>query len=260
MNNSKGAPAVKPSSNAILAALSRQCLKRLQPHLEYVPLAAGTFVYVAGRRSAHVYFPTSGVISMLHGIENGAIAEIAVVGNEGLLGMAMFLSDRASRALVKCSGGAYRMSQLAFTEELGRGGELQGLVLRHARAIVAQIVQTAVCNKHHSIDQQFCRTLLMSQDRLASDELAMTQEGISEMLSVRRVGVSAAAGKLRAAGVIRYARGRIILLNRRKLETLVCECYRAVSEDSGRLPGSNDRRLRVRARAPFATQPRARST
>jgi CRP-like cAMP-binding protein len=176
---------------------------------------------------------------MLHGIENGAVCEIAVVGNEGVLGMAMFMSEKTSCALVKSSGNAYRIGQVALKEEFERGGELHDLLLRYTQALVSQIVQTAVCNKHHSVDQQFCRTLLMSLDRLGSDELVMTQEWIAETLSVRRQGVSTAASELQTAGIISYVRGRIVLLNRTKLEARVCECYRMVKKEYGRLFDEN---------------------
>jgi CRP-like cAMP-binding protein len=224
-------------ANRVLASLPEQDLERLRPALEPVPLALGMSIYEAGLPLEHLYFPTDGIISMLHVMENGASGEIAVVGCEGVVGIAMFMggSTTPSRAVVQSAGHAYRLHKGALQKEFERGGQLQMLLLRFTQALIAQMSQTAVCNRHHSIEQQLCRWLLMSLDRLRADELVMTQELIANMLGVRREGVTAAAGKLQQGRVIRYARGRIAVLDRAKLEALACECYLVVRREYDRL-------------------------
>jgi CRP-like cAMP-binding protein len=185
----------------------------------------------------YVYFPTNCIVSLLYVLADGASAEISVVGNEGLIGIALFMGGETtpSRALVQSAGFAYRLSAQALKDEFHRNGEVQLLLLRYTQALITQMAQTAVCNRHHSVDQQLCRWLLLSLDRLTSAELVMTQELIANMLGVRREGVTEAAGKLEKLGVIRYARGRITVLDRPKLEQLCCECYAVVKKESDRL-------------------------
>ena len=228
---------LKPTENHLLAALSAAELKRLRPHLEPVPMALGQVVYESGRLLDHVYFPTSSIISLLYVLENGSSAEIAVVGNEGLVGISLFMGGETtpSRAVVQSAGQALRLAARYLRAEFGRAGSMQHLLLRYTQSLITQMAQTAVCNRHHSVDQQLCRWLLLSLDRLPSDELVMTQELIANMLGVRREGVTAAAGKLQKAGVIDYARGRIKVLDRPKLEAMSCECYQVVKRESDRL-------------------------
>jgi CRP-like cAMP-binding protein len=228
---------IKPTENHLLAALSAAEFKRLRPHLEPVPMALGQVVYESGRLLDHVYFPTSSIVSLLYVLENGSSAEIAVVGNEGLVGISLFMGGETtpSRAVVQSAGQALRLAARHLRAEFGRAGSMQHLLLRYTQSLITQMAQTAVCNRHHSVDQQLCRWLLLSLDRLPSDELVMTQELIANMLGVRREGVTAAAGKLQKAGVIDYARGRIKVLDRPKLEGMSCECYQVVKRESDRL-------------------------
>ena len=228
---------LKPTENHLLAALSAAELKRLRPHLEPVPMPLGQVVYESGRLLDHVYFPTSSIVSLLYVLENGSSAEIAVVGNEGLVGISLFMGGETtpSRAVVQSAGQALRLAARYLRSEFGRAGSMQHLLLRYTQSLITQMAQTAVCNRHHSVDQQLCRWLLLSLDRLPSDELVMTQELIANMLGVRREGVTAAAGKLQKAGVIDYARGRIKVLDRPKLEAMSCECYQVVKRESDRL-------------------------
>ena len=223
--------------NHLLAALSAAELKRLLPHLEPIPMPLGHVLYESGRPLDHVYFPTTAIISLLYVLEDGASAEIAVVGNEGLVGISLFMGGEStpSRAVVQSAGQALRLAAGHLRAEFNRGGSMQHLLLRYTQALITQMAQTAVCNRHHSVDQQLCRWLLLSLDRLPSDELVMTQELIANMLGVRREGVTAAAGKLQKAGVIDYARGRIKVLNRPKLEKMSCECYQVVKRECDRL-------------------------
>src|SRR6266436_6372054 len=204
-----------PSQNRLLAALAAADFARLQPHLELVPLPLGWAVYEAGGTQGYVYFPVSAIVSLLYVMEDGSSAEIAVSGNEGLVGISLFMGGETtpSRAVVQSAGYAYRLSAAVLKREFERGGELQHLLLRYTQALITQMAQTAVCNRHHALEQQLCRWLLLSLDRLPSSELVMTQELIANMLGVRREGVTEAAGKLQKLGLIRYSRGRIEVLD-----------------------------------------------
>src|SRR6187402_3552997 len=226
-----------PQRNQLLAALSQQECDRIFPHLKLVPMPLGKVLYEPGDVLRHVYFPVDCIVSLLYVMEDGASAEISVVGNEGMIGIALFMGGETtpSRAIVQSSGHAFRLLGPLLKEEFHRSGEMQLLLLRYTQALITQMAQTAVCNRHHSVDQQLCRWLLLSLDRLASDELTMTQELIANMLGVRREGVTEAAGKLQKLGVIRYARGKITVLDRPKLEELCCECYAVVKKETDRL-------------------------
>ena len=226
-----------PQQNHILRALSAEVQSRLLPHLEPGPLALGKVLYESGDALHHVYFPTDAIVSLLYVMESGASAEISVVGNEGLIGVALFMGGEStpSRAIVQSAGHAYRLPGQRLKDEFNRHGELLQLLLRYTQALITQMAQTAVCNRHHSIDQQLCRWLLLSLDRLPSNQLTMTQELIANMLGVRREGVTDAAGKLQKLGVIEYSRGRITVLNRPQLEQLSCECYAVVKKETDRL-------------------------
>ena len=226
-----------PRQNQLLAALPASEYVRLLPHLEQVPLELGRALYESGSHQAYVYFPTDSIVSLLYVMEDGSSAEIAVVGNEGLVGIALFMGGEStpSRAVVQSAGYGYRLRASVLKTEFGQGGDLQHLLLRYTQALITQMAQTAVCNRHHAVDQQLCRWLLLSLDRLASNELTMTQELIANMLGVRREGVTEAAGKLQAAGVIHYSRGKITVLDRPKLEARVCECYVVVKHEYDRL-------------------------
>ena len=226
-----------PTRNSLLAALSAAEQERLFPQLELVPMPLGKVLYESGNRLGHVYFPTDCIVSLLYVMEDGASAEIAVVGNEGLVGVALFMGGETtpSRAVVQSAGFAYRLPGAIIKQEFNRGGAMQELMLRYTQALLTQMAQTAVCNRHHSVDQQLCRWLLLSLDRLPSKELTMTQELIANMLGVRREGVTEAAGQLQSAGLIRYSRGHITVLDRAKLEERVCECYAVVKKEFSRL-------------------------
>jgi CRP-like cAMP-binding protein len=226
-----------PSENLLLAALSPPERERIYPHLQRVPMALGKVLYESGDTLRHVYFPTDSIISLLYVMADGASAEISVVGNEGLIGVALFMGGETtpSRAIVQSAGHAYRLVGQRLKEEFHRNGGMQLLLLRYTQALLTQMAQTAVCNRHHSVDQQLCRWLLLSLDRLPTNQLSMTQELIANMLGVRREGVTEAAGKLQKLGVIRYARGRITVLDRHRLEQLSCECYAVVKKESDRL-------------------------
>jgi CRP-like cAMP-binding protein len=223
--------------NHLLAALPVADYERLLPHLELVPLPLAWAVYEAGGAQGYVYFPTNSIVSLLYVMEDGSSAEIAVVGNEGLVGIALFMGGEStpSRAVVQSAGYAYRLRASVLKGEFGQGGELQHLLLRYTQALITQMAQTAVCNRHHSVEQQLCRWLLLSLDRLSSNEVVMTQELIANMLGVRREGVTEAAGHLQAAGLIHYSRGHIVVVDRPKLEAQVCECYAVVKREYGRL-------------------------
>ncbi len=226
------------SRNRLLGALPAADFERLREDLEVVLLPLGTSVYEADAQIRHLYFPTEGIISLLQVMENGSSAEIAVVGNEGVVGISLFMGGETtpSRAVVQSAARAHRLPAEKLQVEFKRGGDLQHLLLRFTQALITQMSQTAVCNRHHSVEQQLCRWLLMSLDRLhPGEELVMTQELIANMLGVRREGVTEAAGKLQEAGLIRYARGHIAVLDRPKLETRVCECYVTVKKEYGRL-------------------------
>ncbi len=226
-----------PQQNHLLAALSPRERERIYPHLRLVPMPLGEVLYESGDVLRHVYFPTDSIVSLLYVLADGASAEISVVGNEGLIGIALFMGGETtpSRAIVQSAGHAYQLIGQQIKEEFHRNGELQILLLRYTQALITQMAQTAVCNRHHSVDQQLCRWLLLSLDRLSSNQLTMTQELIANMLGVRREGVTEAAGKLDKLGVIRYARGQITVLDRPKLEQLCCECYAVVKKESDRL-------------------------
>ena len=227
----------RPTQNRLLAALPATEYERLLPHLELVPMPLGEVLYESGGRLHHVYFPTTSIVSLLYVLENGASAEIAVVGNEGILGISLFMGGETtpSRALVQSAGFGYRLKSQLLKQEFDRAGPMLRLLLRYTQALITQMTQTAVCNRHHSVEQQLCRWLLLSLDRLPSDEVSMTQELIANMLGVRREGVTEAAGKLQRAGLIRYSRGRIEVLDRPGLEKAVCECYAVVKLEFDRL-------------------------
>ena len=226
-----------PQQNHHLGALSAAERNRLYPHLRLVPLPLGKVLYESGDVLRHVYFPTDSIVSLLYVLADGASAELSVVGNEGLIGIALFMGGQTtpSRAIVQSAGHAYRMIGQQLKDEFRRNGELQLLLLRYTQALITQMAQTAVCNRHHSVDQQLCRWLLLSLDRLSSNQLTMTQELIAHMLGVRREGVTEAAGKLHKLGVIEYRRGKITVLDRRRLEQLCCECYAVVKKETDRL-------------------------
>lgn len=226
-----------PQQNHLLAALPTEVQDRLTPYLELLSLPLGKVIYESGDALRHVYFPTDSIVSLLYVMENGASAEISVVGNEGLVGVAVFMGGEStpSRAIVQSAGHAYRLRGQRFKDEFNRHGEMLHLMLRYTQALITQMAQTAVCNRHHSIDQQLCRWLLLSLDRLPSNQLTMTQELIANMLGVRREGVTDAAGKLQRLGVIEYSRGHIEVLDRPQLEQLSCECYAVVKTETDRL-------------------------
>lgn len=223
--------------NHLLAALGSEALQRLLPDLDVVQLALGQVLYESGDTMPHVYFPTTAIVSLLYVMENGASAEIAVVGNEGLIGVALFMGGEStpSRAVVQCAGTAYRLAGHRLMAEFNRHSDLLILLLRYTQALITQMAQTAVCNRHHSIEQQLCRLLLLSLDRLHSNQINMTQELIANLLGVRREGVTDAAGKLQKIGVIEYSRGHINVLDRAQLEGLSCECYAVVKKETDRL-------------------------
>ena len=226
-----------PKDNHLLAALPEPDYERLARHIEYVPMALGSVLYESGGQLKHVYFPTTAIVSLLYVMENGASAEIAVVGNEGILGIALFMGGETtpSRAIVQSAGHGYRLRAQLLKDEFNRAGPVMRLLLRYTQALITQMAQTAVCNRHHSVDQQLCRWLLLSLDRLPANQLNMTQELIANMLGVRREGVTEAAGKLQDAGIIQYRRGRITVLDRPRLEQTSCECYSVVKKEFDRL-------------------------
>lgn len=223
--------------NHLLAALPEDIQSRLFPTLEPVTLPLGKVLYESGDTLRYAYFPTDSIVSLLYVMESGASAEISVVGNEGLVGISLFMGGEStpSRAIVQSAGGAYRLPGQQLKDEFNCHGEFQKLLLRYTQALITQMSQTAVCNRHHTIDQQLCRWLLLSLDRLPDNRLTMTQELIANMLGVRREGVTEAAGKLQRAGVIHYSRGQITVLDRAKLEQLSCECYAVVKRETDRL-------------------------
>ncbi len=226
-----------PQQNGLLAALSAEERDRLYPRLQLVPMPLGKVLYESGDAQRYVYFPTDSIVSLLYVMESGASAEVSVVGNEGVIGIALFMGGETtpSRAIVQSAGHAYRLIGQRLKDEFHRNGGMQLLLLRYTQALITQMAQTAVCNRHHSVDQQLCRWLLLSLDRLSSNELIMTQDLIANMLGVRREGVTEAAGKLQKLGAIRYSRGRITVLDRPKLEQLCCECYGVVKKETDRL-------------------------
>jgi CRP-like cAMP-binding protein len=226
-----------PTQNRLLNALAPQVRERLYPHLELVEMPLGKVLYESGDVLRHVYFPTDSIVSLLYVMGDGASAEIAVAGNEGLIGISLFMGGETtpSRAIVQSAGYAYRLIGQRLKDEFHRNGEMQILLLRYTQALITQMAQTAVCNRHHSVDQQLCRWLLLSLDRLDSNTLAMTQELIANMLGVRREGVTQAAGKLQDLAIIRYGRGKITVLDRPRLEERCCECYAVVKTETDRL-------------------------
>lgn len=226
-----------PQQNHLLAALPAEVYQRLLPHLEHIELPLGKVLYESGDTLRYVYFPIDCIVSLLYVMQDGASAEISVVGNEGLIGVALFMGGESttSRALVQSAGHAYRLKGNLLKTEFNLHGDMLHLVLRYTQALLTQMAQTAVCNRHHTIDQQLCRWLLLSLDRLPGDQLSMTQELISNMLGVRREGVTDAAGKLQKLGIIEYSRGHITVLDRVKLEQLSCECYAVVKAETDRL-------------------------
>ncbi len=223
--------------NHLLASLPAAEADRWRAGLEPVDLALGLVLYESGIEQKHVYFPTSAIVSLLYVMEDGASAEIAVVGNEGVVGVSLFMGGGStpSRAVVQSAGLGYRLSAHLMKEEFERAGPVLHLMLRYTQALITQMAQTAVCNRHHSLDQQLCRWLLLSLDRLECDELKMTQELIANMLGVRREGVTEAALRLQRAGLIRYSRGHITVLDRPALELRTCECYDVVRKEYQRL-------------------------
>jgi CRP-like cAMP-binding protein len=226
-----------PRQNGLLAALPDAEWQRWLPQLEWTDLPLGQVIYESGRPMTHVYFPTTAIVSLLYVLEDGASAEIAVVGHEGIVGVSLFMGGEStpSRAVVQSAGEGFRLRATAMKEEFNRAGAVMHLLLRYTQALITQMSQTAVCNRHHSLDQQLCRWLLLSLDRLAGSELLMTQELIANMLGVRREGVTEAALKLQMLGLISYSRGHIHVLDRPRLEARTCECYEVVRKEYARL-------------------------
>lgn len=224
-------------NNLLLAALPAEPLARLRPHLEPIEMALGDVVHEAGRDQTHLFFPLDSIVSLLYVMEDGDTGEIAIIGNDGVVGIALFMGGLStpSRAVVQSRGRGLRIKAEILRKEFDLAGPLQQLLLRYVQVLLTQMGQTAVCNRHHKVEQQLCRWLLMSMDRLPSNELTMTQELIANMLGVRREGVTEAAGRLQKAGVISYQRGRIKVLDRERLEQMSCECYRVVRNETDRL-------------------------
>jgi CRP-like cAMP-binding protein len=230
-------PAADPRTNQLLTALPPAEWQRWQPQLEAVELPLGQVLYESGSTLGHVYFPTTAIVSLLYVMQNGASAEIAVVGREGIVGVALFMGGEStpSRAVVQSAGHGFRLQAKAVKREFEASPAVMHLLLRYTQALITQMAQTAVCNRHHSLDEQLCRWLLLSLDRLSGSELHMTQELIANMLGVRREGVTEAALKLQKAGLIQYSRGRILVLDRPGLEQRSCECYAVVKKEYDRL-------------------------
>jgi CRP-like cAMP-binding protein len=230
---------IDPVENRLLAALPREEYERLVPHIEQVSFSLGEVIYESGGHLNHVYFPTTSIVSLLYTMENGASAEMGLAGNDGMVGIALFMGGETTpnRAVVQIAGGAVRMEAKVLQSAFAMGGHFQRLLLRYTQALITQISQTAVCNRLHSVEQQLSRWLLLSHDRVRSDELVMTQELIANMLGVRREGVNLAAGQLQDSQAIRYNRGHIKITNREKLEAKACECYRVVKDEFDRLLG-----------------------
>jgi CRP-like cAMP-binding protein len=228
-----------PQQNHLLGALPDESYARLRDEFELIAMPLGWVLYEAGGSLAHAYFPVSSIVSLLYVTIDGSSSEIAVAGNEGMVGVSLFIGGErtTNRAVVQSAGHGYRLNDAASRREFALGGVFQKLMLRYTQTLLTQMGQTSVCNRHHSIDQQLCRWLLLSMDRVSGDELIMTQELIADMLGVRREGVTQAAGKLQAAGLISYTRGRITLLDRSAMEERVCECYAVVRQDFERLMG-----------------------
>lgn len=231
-----------PGENRLLSALPAEEYHRLLPQLEPVTLALGAVVYESGKRLHSVYFPTTSVVSLLYTMADGTTAEMGLTGNDGVVGIALFLGGDTTpnRAVIQVAGGALNMKAKVLQEEFARGGALQHVLLRYTQALITQISQTAVCNRLHRVDQRLCRWLLLCHDRVRSDELRMTQEFIANMLGGRRESVTVAAGRLQDAGLIQYARGHIKIIDRKGLEAAVCECYQIVKTEGERLLGSGN--------------------
>ena len=227
----------EPRNNQLLAALPAAEWQRWLPQLEWVEMPLGQVLYESGTTLSHVYFPLTAIVSLLYVMENGASAEIAVVGNEGIVGISLFMGGEStpSRAVVQSAGHGFRLNAQTMKDEFNRAGPVLHLLLRYTQALITQMAQTAVCNRHHSLDQQLCRWLLLSLDRLQGNDLVMTQELIANMLGVRREGVTEAALKLQNVGLISYARGHISVLDRAGLEQRTCECYAVVKKEYDRL-------------------------
>ncbi len=230
-----------PRQNLLLAALPEVIWSRLEPYVELTEMPLGQVLCESGSKMNYVYFPTNSIVSLLYVMEDGHSAEIGIVGNEGVIGIALFMGGETtpSRAVVQSGGTAYRLPGRFLKKEFSEAGPLQRLLLRYTQALITQMSQTAVCNRHHSIDQQLSRWLLMSMDRLSSNELVMTQELIANMLGVRREGVTESAGRLQKLGLITYKRGRITIVDRPSLEKYTCECYEVVRREFKRLLPSN---------------------
>ena len=228
-----------PERNHILNALPLAAREHLYPHLKHVVMPFGMVLYESGAVLRHIYFPVDSIVSLLYVLSSGASAEIAVVGNEGAVGVSLFMGGETtpSRAVVQSAGSAYRLSGARLKREFDRHGQLLNVLLRYTQSLITQMAQTAVCNRHHALDQQLCRWLLLSLDRLETNELRVTQELIANMIGVRREGVTEAAGRLQKLGVIRYSRGKITVLDRPRLEALSCECYAVVKTETDRLMG-----------------------
>ena len=237
-----------PNQNRLIAALPTAEFERLAPHLECVPMLLGDTLYEPGEQLQHAYFPTTAIVSLLYNMESGVSAEFAGVGNEGVLGVSLFMGGDTtpSAAVVQTSGHGYRLAGRYLKEEFARGDLLQRLLLRYTQALITQMCQTAACNRHHSVEQQLCRWLLLTLDRLPSNDLVVSQELVAIALGVRRESITAAAGKLQRAGLIRYRRGHIAVLERSGLEAGACECYAVVKKELGRLLSD------VRHRQPIA--------
>ncbi len=233
-----------PNQNHLIAALPTAEYERLAPHLQLVPMPLGEVLYEPGEQLQHAYFPTTAIVSLHYVMETGASAETAGVGNEGVVGIALFMGGDTtpSSAVVKTAGHAYRLERRLLKQEFDRAGAMQRLLLRYTQALITQMTQTAACNRHHSVEQQLCRWLLSTLDRVPSRELIITQELVASMLGVRREGITEAAGKLQHAGYIRYRRGHIAVLDRTGLEKQACECYAVVRKELGRLLSDVQRR------------------
>jgi CRP-like cAMP-binding protein len=248
-----------PNQNHLLAALSTADFDRLAPHLELAPMLLGQVLYEPGGQMQHAYFPTTAIVSLHYVMESGASAETAGVGNEGVVGISLFMGGDTtpSSAVVQTAGHGYRLESRLLKQEFSRAGAMQGLLLRYTQALITQMFQTAACNRHHTVEQQLCRWLLLTLDRLHSPVLVMTQELIARMLGVRREGITEAAGKLRDAGVIQSRRGHVTVIERSGLESRVCECYEVVRKELARLM-SDVRHRQVVAMSAGALPPRRR--
>ncbi len=235
--NSSPSHASECKKNQLLAVIPNDQFERLLPQLERVEMPLGMVLYESGRTLSHAYFPVSSIVSLLYVLENGASAEIAVSGNDGIVGVSLFMGGNSTpnRAVVQSAGYGFRLRAQTLKDEFNAAGPFMHLLLRYTQALITQMSQTAVCNRHHTLDQQLCRWLLLSLDRLQTNELIMTQELISNMLGVRREGVTEAALKLQRAGLISYTRGRITILDRLGLEARTCECYAVVKKEYARL-------------------------